>query len=202
MHLSNGYCAFVSDLKLSEFRRRLLLIVNAVFAGSESATAKAAGLRASTVHRMVTGAVSDPHSSTIDTMAEAFGVAGGWLRGELSTGELQGYDNRRSEPQWLLRCHADARQREGRAILSQISEGDDRRAMIRSISALRLMPGDPEFPLPEVAELLSRWPEDAPERLEVERKFADLETALIQLAASCPEDTPQTSETATTSEED
>lgn len=190
LQVSNAYCARVRDQRSSEFRRRLLLIVKAVFAGSESATAKAAGLRASTVHRMVTGAVSDPHTSTVDMMAEAFGVPGGWLRGELATGVSQGDENRRSEPQWLLRCYANARQREDRAILAQISDGDDRRAMTRLIAALRLMPGDPDFPLPEVAELLSRWPADAPERLDVERRLADLETALIKLAASCPDSGP------------
>lgn len=196
---SNRYCAYVSSSEVSEFRRRLLLIVHVVFDGSESATAKAAGLRASTVHRMVTGAVTDPHSSTVDAMAEAFGVSGAWLRGELSTVEAKASDTGMTEAQWLLKCFARSQQFPEREKIAK--QPDDERAIGEAIAALRLVPGEDGFPLPTVVDLLSRWPVNDPRRVDVERQFADIETALIRLAVTRPEGAPHCLIDATTNDE-
>lgn len=164
-------------------------VVQIVFDHSESATAKAVALPASTIHRMITGAIAEPRSSKLTRIADALGVPAAWLRGEQSTHEAMGAEPGFTEPQWLLRCYASARQREDRQEIEQLPA--DEQLVGRAIAALRLVPGEDGFPLRAVVDLLNRWPLAAPQRVHVERQFADLETALIRLARTRPEDVLQ-----------
>jgi hypothetical protein len=189
VHMCSCYSARVDKRQASEFQRRLLRVVKLVFDHSESATAKGVGLPASTIHRMVTGAIAEPRSSKLTRIADALGVPAAWLRGELSTRDAIAGDTGLSEAQWLLRCHAKARQRDARAKIEQLSEGDAGAG--RAVAELQLIPGAHGFPLPAVVDLLNRWSADDPLRVDVERQFAELETALIRLAASSPENASQ-----------
>ncbi|MCO4098884.1 MAG: helix-turn-helix domain-containing protein [Gemmatimonas sp.] len=171
-----------------------------VFDHSESATAKGVGLPASTIHRMVTGAIAEPRTSKLTQIADALGVPAAWLRGELSTRDAMAGESELSEAQWLLQCHAKARQRDARAKIEQLS--GERAGVGRAVAELQLIPGAHRFPLPAVVDLLNCWSAVDPRRVDVERQFAELETALIRLAGSYFENAPQSSINAAAGDED
>ena len=69
-------------MRSTALRRRLKKIVAHVFVGNVKAAAEAAGVTQPTLHRILAGKVKDPKLSTIERLADRFGVPLGWLTGE------------------------------------------------------------------------------------------------------------------------
>ena len=80
-------------------RRRLREVIDALFDGNVKAAAAAAGVAQPTLHKIVSGDVAESKGSTIERLADAYGIPVGWLRGEveLLPGETVGGRG----PRWL-----------------------------------------------------------------------------------------------------
>lgn len=89
---------------------RLRLIISTVFGGNSLEAAQAAGVEASTLHRIVEGKVHDPRLSTLERLARAFGVPLEWLLGlrDQPTEPMAGRDA--SGSLWLVEAFNRARQ--------------------------------------------------------------------------------------------
>lgn len=175
----NSYIAYMSA---SLLQQRLARIVEVVFGGSSNAAAVAASVEPSTLHRLLEGKVADPRVNTVRKLADAFGVPTAWLLGLVTTESAQGDELPLPEVYWLLRSFHRRRQREDREILKYAASGAPNQVRERLVQ-LDLMPASEGFPLKSVSHLLRELPADDPERVQIERDFAELEGRIIAMAA-------------------
>ena len=61
---------------------RLQQVVDVLYAGNETAAAEDAGVLQSTLHRILAGTTTDPKVSTLQLLADGFGVPIEWLMGQ------------------------------------------------------------------------------------------------------------------------
>ena len=66
----------------SEHRKRLREVIDVVFSGNETDAAKVARIPQATLNRILTGKIKDPSYSTLQKLADAYGVTVAWLTGE------------------------------------------------------------------------------------------------------------------------
>ena len=75
-------------MKPRAHRKRLQQIVDYVFDGNVKAAAEAAGVEQPTLHRILAGRVREPRISTLERLADRFGIPLAWILGELPNAEL------------------------------------------------------------------------------------------------------------------
>lgn len=192
----------------SALQERLARVVKIVFAGSINAAAIAANVEPSTLHRLLEGKVADPRINTVRKLAEAFGVPTAWLLGVESTESAQGKETLLPEAYWLLRSFHRRRQQADRELLKR-AVGGSAIQVREGLANLDLLPASEGFPLESVSHLLREVPQDDPDRVQIERDFAELEGRLVAMAARLAsrkrahcDDAPQSSHNAATANED
>ncbi len=181
MRLRTIYVAFMPDLSLISLRLRQ--IVDVVFAGSSHAAAIAADVQPSTLHRLLDGSVSDPRMGTLRSLAESFGVPLGWLVGDMSTEAAQGTESNLPEGYWLLRSYHGRRQRAARAAITD-QERPHQNHVAENSQEFDYFRNSALSPEQSVAALIRAIPEQEPDRLDYERRLAQLETDLLERAAN------------------
>lgn len=134
-------------LEMSNLAVRLSAIVDAAFGGNAVAAAHAASLPASTVHRVVEGKVTAPRLTTLEALAEAYGLPLSWLVGEVSAREAQhGAEVVLPEALWIVRQTFRRRQRDDRRWLDRVetshaySDNPEIRKIVADFSDFRLLP--------------------------------------------------------------
>lgn len=170
----------------SPLQQRLARVVDVVFSGSVHAAALAAGVEPSTLHRLVEGAVGNPRLATLRTLADSFGLPVSWISGELTTAQTQGPDQpAQSESEWLLTAFNRARQKRARDKLLYSPLQTPLQTWIgETFRSYNLNPATPQFPLADVQKLMQAMPEDSPIRIDINRKFQQLEFDLVEAAAA------------------
>ncbi len=156
---------------------RLARIVRIVFNGNSFAAAKAARMEASTLHRLLVGDVEGPRLSTVERLADAFGVPVGWLLGEISCPD----QNEMPEAYWLILCYHRHRQRVFRNEKTTQRKMQPNSTKLFEPLAFDLRPGQTVIPM---ASMTGLFASSAPNEKQINlfREAAELETAIVEAA--------------------
>lgn len=102
---------------------RLQQVVDVLYEGNETAAAEAAGVQQSTLHRILAGTTIDPKISTIQLLADGFGVPAEWLMGQrdLSAPPEDDWIEAERLPDWFSLLYRQWRKRT-RALRERLSE--------------------------------------------------------------------------------
>lgn len=92
---------------------RLQQVVDVLYAGNETAAAEGAGVLQSTLHRILAGTTIDPKVSTLQLLADGFGVPVEWLmeQPELSAPPEDVWIDRYDLPDWFVLLYRQWRKR-------------------------------------------------------------------------------------------
>jgi transcriptional regulator with XRE-family HTH domain len=175
----------------SILRDRLSLVVNVVFGGNAFSASQAAGLQASTMHRILEGKVAEPRLSTIRRIADAYGLPLPWLLGEMTEGQARlataaaDLTDFWPQPQnaWLVYAYHRTRQQPAREWLARAySDAPSTQATIEQLRRFDFVPAAASFPVPAIRRILAEGDERTDADLAVTRMCAEMETAVLEYA--------------------
>ena len=105
-------------------RERLQRVVDVLYAGNETAAAEDVGVQQSTLHRILAGTTVEPKVSTLQVLADGFGVPVEWLMGQtdLSASPEDDWIDRFGLPDWFSLLYRQWRKRT-RALRERLTDG-------------------------------------------------------------------------------
>lgn len=165
-------------------RERLQRVVDVVFRGNSHAASQAMEVEPSTLHRILEGRVSEARISTVRRLANALGIPVSWLLGELTSQVAQTSKPLLPEPVWLIWSFHRAHQRKARTALAQAPAAKRKGSRAAQLREFRFSPFEKEFPIPVLTDLITTGDSPTAEELEMVRRCAEFESAVVELAAS------------------
>jgi len=164
---------------------RLRLITDTVFSGNGRLAARTARLDATAYHRLEAGNTPNPRLTTLQALAEHFGLPVGYMSGERSADDLQETGPKLAEEYWLLLRYYRMLQAPSRDWIASVAAGPSSRESrknreLLNLSELSVFPLEQQSPLSSLRALLNR---EKPKKEEIAlvRGLFEIETQALEL---------------------